>query len=160
MNYAALNHWRCLKNTFLAVVLLSTVLGALCSVAPQIAAPRQPLGIYAIPEIDKCVRSRDISSTPLGSGANPSRFSVQLLCAFGYWHIMPNSTAVYGQVKPCLRPTSISQGGLEWGLVQGFDFFDRAAVLRLMFRFLGTAGKHGLPAGDGRVGWRPGWQAF
>jgi hypothetical protein len=68
MNFAALNYWRRLKSAFLPVVLLSAVIGASCPVTAQIAPPRQPLGIYAIADVDGCVSNPNAAINPATGG--------------------------------------------------------------------------------------------
>jgi hypothetical protein len=52
---AAPSHWQRVKSKLLFAISVSAALCASCSVAAQPAPPRQPVGIYAIPNIDGCV---------------------------------------------------------------------------------------------------------
>lgn len=55
MNYAASSHRRRLKGKFFDAIVCSAALFATWSVAAQTAPPREPIGIYAIPDIIGCV---------------------------------------------------------------------------------------------------------
>ena len=113
MNCAAFNHWRRLNSAFLAVVSLSVVLGAPYAVTAQIAPPRQPLGIYAILDIDGCVPNpNQITNTASGEC-----ISNNILALLGNPAISGIAAFVRWNEISLTIPTNSLTGTNEWNVL-------------------------------------------